>query len=592
MKHWMRLFGSLKMAVPMLVAIAGVLAWGTIYETRFGTAAVQRFVYQAWWFQLLLAFLATNLAIAALQRYPWKRQHLPFVLAHIGIILILIGGIIGGRFGIDGQLFIPEGEAAQVMDAPGNVLVVRDATGAHELVKPIRFETQAWVHEPRWQFPFVAGDAAVQLMVDRYYPDAVTEETITGEGTRENPAVRVQLQHEDQQDTLWLLAREAERIGVGWGQAHVLLLEPQTESHAQQLLQGSAPDQDSRGTVTLTLPGEAPLDIAVPHSLGQPQRLGRSAYTITFKDYFPDFALSGEGPSSRSEIPNNPAVSFLLEGPEGADAYLLFALHPEFQSMHGFQHQIKAHVTYEHSASLALPPQAIALLWRAEGRLSAVLTGDAGQRQVVERVKLGEAYAHPFLGYTFQVLEAHPRAQVTTQVTNRSNEVRREMVHVRAQRGQESAEAWVAFRETATLTLEGQPLIVEYRPAQRRLPVTIKLSDFRKIDYPGISMAAGFESDVQLTDAERGIILMRKISMNEPLRYRGYSFFQSSFVDGPTQTTILSVRNDPGTPVVYAGFLIVIGGVLSLFVTRNRHSAKARSAEAMSLKYLREGKDT
>ena len=103
----LRVLGSLQIAVPLLIAIAIVLAWGTIYETSFGTAAVQRFVYRAWWFQGLLGFLALNLAIAAWQRYPWKRRHLPFVLAHVGIILILLGGIIGGRWGIEGQLIIP-----------------------------------------------------------------------------------------------------------------------------------------------------------------------------------------------------------------------------------------------------------------------------------------------------------------------------------------------------------------------------------------------------------------------------------------------------------------------------------------------------
>src|SRR3989338_1742247 len=122
-----RFFGSLAIAVPLLIAIAIVLAWGTLYETRFGTAAVQRVVYRAWWFQALLGFLAINLAIAAWQRYPWKRQHAPFVLAHLGIILILLGGIIGGRFGIEGQLIIPEGQAQRLLQLPTNVLSVYPA---------------------------------------------------------------------------------------------------------------------------------------------------------------------------------------------------------------------------------------------------------------------------------------------------------------------------------------------------------------------------------------------------------------------------------------------------------------------------------
>src|SRR3989338_5170069 len=124
MKKLFQLLGSLTMAVSLLVLIAAVLAWGTIYEARFGTSAVQHVVYRSWWFQALLAFLAVNLAIAALRRWPWRRRHAPFVLAHIGIILILVGGIIGGRFGVDGQLIIPEGQAERALQLYGNVLII------------------------------------------------------------------------------------------------------------------------------------------------------------------------------------------------------------------------------------------------------------------------------------------------------------------------------------------------------------------------------------------------------------------------------------------------------------------------------------
>ena len=166
------------------------------------------------------------------------------------------------------------------------------------------------------------------------------------------------------------------------------------------------------------------------------------------------------------------------------------------------------------------------------------------------------------------------------QIANRGDEVKAEALHLIAREGGQTAEAWVSLRGSAELALGKEPLTVEYRPDQRELSFTIKLLDFRKTDYPGTQMAAAFESDVQLTDAQRGVILMRKISMNEPLRYRGYSFFQSSYVPGPTETTILSVRNDPGTPLVYAGFLIVIGGVVAMFVLRSPEAPKRKRTRA------------
>ena len=168
MKRGLQFIGSITIAVPLLVAIALVLAWGTIYEARFGTAAVQRFIYHSWWFQTLLGFLAVNLALAALERYPWQRRHLPFVLAHIGIILVLVGGILGSRFGVEGQLIIPEGQAERTLQQPGNILTIHQPNpGLHHVI-PTNFETQAWVHEPNLRVPVQLPGRSVQLTVDRY----------------------------------------------------------------------------------------------------------------------------------------------------------------------------------------------------------------------------------------------------------------------------------------------------------------------------------------------------------------------------------------------------------------------------------------
>ncbi len=569
--------GSLRIAVPLLIAIAAVLAWGTMYETRFGTAAVQRFIYRAWWFQALLAFLASNLALAAFERYPWKRPHLPFVLAHLGIILVLVGGIIGGRFGVEGQLFITEGQAEQVMQQPGNLLVIRQPNPGVSQAFPTRFETQAWVREPHTVFPVALDGRQVELVVDRYYPDAVTTEEISGDGTEENPAVRLLLEHAPQQDELWLFARDPERFGAGWGPGHALFLSPASLSELDRVLNPQDTGRHPRGSVTLHFAQpDRTIEVPVPDELGRPIALAGTPYRVIFKDYFPDFVIAEQGPVSRSSVPNNPAVAFALAGPEGTDTHLLFALHPEIAAMHGWAHAIKVEATYTHPANEALPPNTIAIVLAPSGELAAVMTGAAGERQTIRPVTLGTRYTQPWSGDAFTVTAFHPRAAVISHISNRSDDVKAEMLHLVAREGGETAETWVSFRGTAPLALGKEPLEVTYRPEERALPFTVKLLDFRKIDYPGIDMAAGFESDVQLTDSQRGLILMRTIKMNEPLRHRGYSLFQSSYIPGAVETTILSVRNDPGTPLVYAGFLIVVGGMVALFMRRLPQSSRKR----------------
>ena len=571
MKSLLRWLDSLAIAVPLLIAIAAVLAWGTIYEAQFGTAAVQRFIYHAWWFQALLGFLAVNLAVAALERSPWQLRHAPFLMAHLGIILILIGGILGGQFGLDGQLIIPEGQAEHVLRLSQSVVTVRRPNPGVTQIIPTDFETRAWIHDPRLTVQLPLEGHPVQVTVDRYFPNAEVQEEIADGGTAENPAIRVALAHEDQQDTFWLLARDQERFGERWQDAHVLFLEPKTPEQFRQLLGMSQTDPTGRGSLLIELPDlKVQRTIPVPNDLRTSRPLDGTPYTVTFKDYFTDFAITEQGVTNRSDQPNNPAVAFTLSGPEGVDPYLAFALHPDFSALHNQQHTIHAHVTYQHGAAgPMLPPSSIAFLRHPTGALTAVLTSEDGE-QVITPVEIGTAYHHPWLDYTFTVEAFSPRAVVVQHFSNRDNEVRVEALHVIAREGAQQAEAWVQRGVLARLILAGKPLEVEYRPAEFQLPFTIKLLDFRKLDYPGTQMASSFEADVELSDPARGLILMRKISMNHPLKYRGFTFYQASYIPGATDTTVLAVRKDPGTLLVYAGFLIVMLGIMTLFVLRSR----------------------
>ncbi len=571
-----RWVGSLPLAVVLLITIAVVLAWGTIYETRFGTASVQRFIYQSWWFQGLLGFLAVNLAAAALERLPWKRRHLPFLLAHLGIILILIGGVLGGRFGVEGQLIIQEGQAQRTLLLSQNTLVIRKLNPGIAHAIPTRFETQAWVHEPNAAFLVPHKDAALQVTVDRYFPNAEATEEISPDGTRDNPAVQVAIAAGAHQDTFWFLARDAQRFGAQWHDAHLLFLE--LEAHAQLAdLFGSAPQRrlPERGVVTIELPTlGVRQEIPVPEEFSQPIRIEGSPYRVLFKEYFTDFAITAQGMVNRSAEPNNPAIALTITGPEGSEPFLAFALHPDFPLLHGREHTIHAQVTYAHGRhAQVLPPSAICIVRHPQGGLSWVLTGPAGERHVATATP-GERLVHPWLGYEVEIVAYYPRARAIRQFTNRDNEVRAEALHVIARDGESQAEAWVAHGVPAQLELGHDTVLVDYRKAQREIPVTIQLLDFRKIDYPGTSMAAGFESDVRLTDPRRGLTLTRKISMNNPLRYWGLTFYQASYIPGSPETTVLAVRSDPGTPFVYLGFVVVVLGIVSLFVL---HATSGRS---------------
>lgn len=563
--------GSLPMAAGLLVTIALVLAWGTLYEARLGTAAVQRFVYHSWWFQLLLAFLGLNLTVAALERYPWKRRHIPFVLAHIGILLILIGGILGARLGVEGQLIIPEGKTEQFLQMPRMVLVAHPLNPGEVFVFPTNFESKAWVHEPNETFRVPIEQGGIRLTVDRYFPNARIQEEVTGDGGLENPGVHVVLSRGENQEDVWLFSRDAERFGARSGEVRVLFLEAGTKEEYRRLTAPPRKNERGRGVVTIEFPDlKVRRQIPVPLDFNRTIVIQGTPYRITFKDYFTDLAVTRQGVVNRSDQPNNPAVAFTLRGPEGVESFLAFALHPEFSAIHGHQQDqqvIHAHVAYAHFANAGLPPDAICLVQKPSQELAVVMTGENGQTKV-EDFQMNKHYRHPWLDLEFWGDAFYPKAQGAQKFSNQDDEVRQEALHVIAQDEHDAARTWLVRSRPVSVMLGRQEVVLEYRKAIWKLPVTIKLIDFHKADYPGTQMAAHFESDVELADPERGVILKRKITMNNPLKYRGFSFFQSGFLEEPVETTVLSVRKDPGTPLVYAGFLTVIAGVVTLFIFR------------------------
>ncbi|MCF8495085.1 MAG: cytochrome c biogenesis protein ResB [Alphaproteobacteria bacterium] len=101
--------------------------------------------------------------------------------------------------------------------------------------------------------------------------------------------------------------------------------------------------------------------------------------------------------------------------------------------------------------------------------------------------------------------------------------------------------------------------------AQRSLLFSLRLDNFTKESYPGTDKARSYRSDITVMDG--ALEWPARISMNKPLYYKGYKFYQSSFEQGPTgeQISILSVVENEGRLFPYiAGALVAAGLILHL----------------------------
>src|SRR6185437_345324 len=127
---------SLKLAVIVLLGLTISLAVATFVESGYDSHTASYFIYRSWWFEGLLALLGVNILAVALSRWPWKRRHIPFLLAHAGILLMLFGSLLTQKIGLDGSMTISEGETNSVVDLDHAGLVIIDGESARTIPIP------------------------------------------------------------------------------------------------------------------------------------------------------------------------------------------------------------------------------------------------------------------------------------------------------------------------------------------------------------------------------------------------------------------------------------------------------------------------
>ena len=98
------------------------------------------------------------------------------------------------------------------------------------------------------------------------------------------------------------------------------------------------------------------------------------------------------------------------------------------------------------------------------------------------------------------------------------------------------------------------------------LPLRLKLLEFKKTVYPGSDIPKSFSSRVEIESG--GLRREALISMNRPLRFREYTFYQSSYgedVRGAANSTFAVVKNVGRWLPYISSALIFLGLVLHFF---------------------------
>ncbi|HRK08136.1 MAG TPA: cytochrome c biogenesis protein ResB [Pseudobdellovibrionaceae bacterium] len=459
-----KFLASLKLAVVIIMTLGAVTAYGTIVEAQLDAAAAKKLVYSAPLMVIPLLMLAVSLTAVMIDRWPWQKKHTGFVLAHIGILILMLGQWVTNQFGVDGSVTLTrEQPGKSITISPTDLTVFSSMDGARYASIYSR-EVDFFLKPARADQPLVIPlpDADLKIVESHAYALRDQKFVETPENPQAGSAIRFQLVNEQVNVTEWMLQPAAGNI-----------------------------ETKEFGPAQISIVGEFPREF-----------------------------------TSRNAILLKP-----LDGEK---------------------------LAYE------------------------VHTAREGVKVKRGRLKAGESLATGWMKLEFRLLKYLPRAREEiryipqdrpTPVTNAAIRV-----EYRAPGESQIKSQWMGLNSILKLFSNDQVYVVQF--ANRRIPLgfQVALKKFEIGRYQGTLRAASYQSWVEVDGLGE-----RLISMNEPLKHAGFTFYQASFEadeQGRPVASILSVNRDPGRTLKYFGSLLIVFGTLHLFYWKRRSARAAASAAA------------
>lgn len=457
-----KFLASIKLAVVVIAAIATLIAVGTFVEAEYNTEAAQKWVYKTPWMFAVMGLLSTSLIAVMVDRWPWKRRHVSFLLAHVGILLLLVGSLITMRLGLDGSMTFGIGQRNRFVQLPETDLTIWASLDGDRFTKFKEEEVDFFLHPPgsknyKWNIT-----PTTDLEILEYWPYALG--AIKTEASKEanaGAALRFQISNAQVNVNQWLVQkRKGEPVVHNFGPAQIYL-------------------------------GPAPL---VPPGVN-------SIYITPFNDT-----------------------------------------------------QLKYIVYYKDKAKKPLTGL------MAEGAI--VQTG--------------------WMGLELKALRYLPQAEEKWHFEKLQRPTPITTGAIKLRFGQQ--EHMMQLNDVLKVFTENSAYIISY--AQKRIDIgfTIFLKEFNMDHYQGTKRAATYQSLVNVEGPAGESQGEHLISMNEPLKHNGLTFYQASFnqdESGRPNASVLSVNYDPGRWWKYLGSLLISLGVIWLFYDK-RKAASAAALKANS----------
>ncbi len=187
-------------------------------------------------------------------------------------------------------------------------------------------------------------------------------------------------------------------------------------------------------------------------------------------------------------------------------------------------------------------------------------------------LKIGETVATGWMGLELRLLDYLPQAAEIYEVTSqeRPSPITTTAIKIR----HKDVEKWLALNDVVKLFGTKSAYLLSYQNRRIELGFDLNLKKFEVQRYQGTTRAMEYSSQVEASNPTNRI--EQTISMNEPLKFMGYTIYQASFQEdeqtGQPVASVFSINQDPGRWIKYIGCLIFSLGIIWLFYQRRKRA--------------------
>ena len=571
-KVW-QFFCSVKLAVVIILVMVVACILGTVilqektldeYTAKYGYGLATFFrvtqldnVFHSYWFAFLLILLCTNLICCTIRR--WRNTFLQtgFILTHISIVLILVGGVVKLQLGVKGGVNVYKGKTV-------NYFLTQSINrqGKQDYIKkdlPFTIALDDFIlekNEPKFQLVSYIKSKDRQKILDvnigkrqrvpasdykvtikDYVPDAeLKQEPVNTSDKPDNPAVFVKLFGSEKVAAEgWLLANDRNYYDDKQENLRVEYI----RLPSQQELDKAINSVETASAKLLATMVDKELSQDYPLELNKVFKFEGTEYSIRMLQYILNY---GDRRPLGEQPPDNPAIQVEINGPEGVETRWVFERFPDWDKMHPAKYK-NLKLTCSGIASMYMAKNTVRILQSGEGKQVIVYIKD---KHIAETIpwELEKKYAITGTDRQIMVSNYFPSFDFKKEVIKKSDEVKVPAILVEVEGPSGKIEDWLfSNNQYATWYTDNNFALVYESTGETVKHFISKL----RIEENGQTVAE------------------KAIKVNDPLKYKGYAIYQSGYDPEAGNFSGLQIVKDPGIPVVFSGFGALCFGVVFIF---------------------------